>query len=136
HVDRLSPGQARPERDVAGHVCEAPVQGHRVTPGVRAEQAYLAGVRAQEAEQHADGGGLAGAVRAEEAVHLAPLHPQIQAVEGARAPEVLAQPGDLDRPGFPHHRRPAFLAVVSTPQATLVSLLCEISEAYKMRSWQ
>ena len=66
----LSAGQVGPQVHVAGHVGEPSVQAtasrHGSPPSSR-----TAGVGAQQPEQHADRGGLARAVRAEEAVHLA-----------------------------------------------------------------
>ena len=70
-VDDLAAGERRPQVHVAGHVREPAVQLGRVAPRVAAEQPDRAGVGAQQAEQHADRGGLAGPVRAEEAMHLA-----------------------------------------------------------------
>src|SRR6202044_2444054 len=72
-VDDLAAGHRRPERAVAGHVREPAVQGGRVPPGIAAEQGNIAAVLAEQAEQDADRGGLARAVRAEEGVHLAGL---------------------------------------------------------------
>ena len=63
-----------------------------VAPRVAAEQADLAGVGAQEAEQDADGGRLAGAVGTEEAVHLAGRDGQVEPVERADVAEGLDEP--------------------------------------------
>ena len=65
-ADDLAAGQARPQGHVAGHVGEPFVQRDRVPPRVAAEQAGRAAVLAQQAEQDADGGGLARSVRPEE----------------------------------------------------------------------
>ena len=54
-----------------GHVGEPAVQLGRLPPRVTAEEPRGAAVGAQEPEQHADRGGLAGAVGPEETVHLA-----------------------------------------------------------------
>jgi hypothetical protein len=96
-VDDLTAGQAGPQRHVAGHVGQPAVQAHRVVPRVPAEQAGLAGVLLQQAEQDADRRGLARAVRAEEGVHLAGAHGQVQAVQGPGPAERLVQGADLDR---------------------------------------
>jgi hypothetical protein len=69
-VDDLPAGQPWPQRHVAWHVGEPAVQRGGVPPRVAAEQRDLAAVAAQQAEEDADGGGLARAVRAEEGVHL------------------------------------------------------------------
>ena len=90
-VDGLAAGESRPEAHLARHVGEAAVEGDDVAPRVPAEHLHVAGVRAQQAEQHPDRGGLAGAVRAEEAVHLTAFHLQVQAVEGGEPPVRLDQ---------------------------------------------
>ena len=63
-----------------------------VRPRIAAQQADLAGVGAQEAEQDADGGRLARAVGTEEAVHLARLHGEVESVERADVAEGLDEP--------------------------------------------
>ena len=65
------------------------------------KSAHLAGAGAGQAEQHPDRGGLARAVGAEEAVHAAGGHRQVEAVDGddpapAPAAELLAQTRGLD----------------------------------------
>ncbi len=62
-VDDLAAGQAGPQRHVAGHVGQPPVQRHRLAPGVAAQQPGRAAARPEHAEQDPDGGGLARAVR-------------------------------------------------------------------------
>src|SRR5207237_4627830 len=51
----------------------------------------LTGVRGQQARQHADGGGLAGAVFAEQGEDGAARHSERQAIHGPRGAEALAQ---------------------------------------------
>ena len=80
-VDHLAAGEVRPQRHLAGHVGQAAVQPLHVAPGIAAEQPRHAGVGAQQAEQDADRGRLAGAVRAEQAVDLAGPHLEVEAVE-------------------------------------------------------
>src|SRR4029077_1747213 len=82
---------------VPGHVGEPGVQRGGVPPRVAAEQAGLAAVLAQQAEQDTDGGGLARPVRAEEGVHLAGPDGQVKAVECGGPAERLAQRAHLDR---------------------------------------
>jgi len=53
------------------------VQCGRVPPWIAAEQRDFAAVLAQQAEEDADRGGLARAVRPEEGVHLAGAHGEI-----------------------------------------------------------
>jgi hypothetical protein len=81
HVDGLAAGQVRPQRDIAGHVGDLPVQFDRIAPGVAAQQAHRACVGFHHTQQDADRGGLSGAVGAEEAVHLTLAHGQCQPVE-------------------------------------------------------
>ncbi len=47
-----------------------------------AEEAHAAGVRDRDADHHADGGGLAGAVGAEEAEHAAGLDAEGEVFDG------------------------------------------------------
>jgi hypothetical protein len=89
------------------------VQLGGVAPGVAAEQPDLSRVGPQEAEDDPDGGGLAGAVGAEEAVHLAGGDGEVEPVERPRPPEGLDQTRDGDR-GVVHGR-----------ERTLVLQTCE-----------
>ena len=52
---------------------------------------YLAGVWGHDGGKHADGGGLAGAVGAEESVDLLPPDGEGDAVDGLDAVEALAE---------------------------------------------
>ncbi len=90
-VDGLAAGEAGPEGDVAGDVGEAPVEVGGVLPGVGAEEFGAALVGAEHPEEDADGGGLPGAVRAEEAVCLPLGHFEVEAVEGGHVAEALDQ---------------------------------------------
>jgi len=93
-VDDLAARQLRPQADVARHVRQPPVQGYGVAPGIAAQQPDLARVCPQQSEQHTDGRGLAGAVGAEEAVHLTRGDVQIQPVQRTGPSEGLHQPRD------------------------------------------
>ena len=95
-VDRLAARQVGPQGDVAGHVGQPAVDGDAVAPGVEPEDAGGAAVAAQQAQQCPERGGLARAVRAEEAVHLAAPHREVQAVQGPDRPEALDQAANLD----------------------------------------
>ena len=53
------------------------MQGHDIPPGVLAEQLDAAGIRLQEAEEHPDGGRLAGAVGAKKAHDFAALDREV-----------------------------------------------------------
>ena len=61
-----------------------------------AEQRRIARVRLQQAEQDPDGGGLPGAVRTEESVHLTGRDLQVETVEGVRTAVRLVQSRDHD----------------------------------------
>ena len=95
-VDHLAPRQVGPQRDVAGDVGEAAVEGDGVVPRVAVEQGGVARVGPQQAEQNPDGGGLPGAVGPEEAVDLARGDLEVEVVEGEHVAERLGQPGDGD----------------------------------------
>ena len=95
-VDGLAAREIRPEADIAGHVRDAPVQLDGVAPRVAAEDGRAAAARADEAEQHADGGGLPRAVRAEETVHLAGCDLEVESVECTYAAESLLEAACLD----------------------------------------
>ena len=62
----------------------------------------------REAEDHVDGGGLAGAVGAEEGDDLALLEGEVDAADGVDGAEVLGDPGDLDGGHGPGGRCRAF----------------------------
>jgi hypothetical protein len=68
------------------------VQLGRLPPRVATEQADVTAVGAEQAKQHADGGRLARAVGAEEAVHLAGGDGEVKAIECAGPSERLRQP--------------------------------------------
>jgi hypothetical protein len=95
-VDDLTTAEVRPEGDVSRDIGEAAVQPGGVKPRVAAQQRGLPGVPTKQPEQHPDRRRLAGAVRAEEAVHLAGGDREVQPVQRDRAPEGLAQPRHLD----------------------------------------
>jgi hypothetical protein len=96
-VDRLAARQVRPQRDVARHVREPPVQRDGVAPRVAAQQPDVAGVGAQQAEQHADRRRLPRAVGPEEPVHLAGRDVEVEAVERAPGAVALDEARDGDR---------------------------------------
>ena len=85
----LQAGEVGPQRDIAWDVGDPAVQRHRIAPRVAAEKSDGAAVGAQQAEQHANGGGLARAVRAEEAGDVTGRDRQVQPVERLGAAERL-----------------------------------------------
>src|SRR5690606_20504429 len=88
-------GVLEDEADVPAHLVAFP--DHVVTGDERA-----AAGRVRERAEHADRGGLAGAVRAEEPEHLAGRHLEVDALDGLHFPVRLGQPSYGDR-GIPHH---------------------------------
>src|SRR5207244_2765289 len=70
--------------------------GGRQVGAVVPEDAGRAARRLQQAEEHADGGGLAGAVSANEREDAAARHTQRESVHGTLAAEVARQPARLD----------------------------------------
>ena len=78
---------------------EAHPAAHRVglAHHVVAEDAGLAAVGPQQGGEHPHGGGLAGAVRAEDAVDRAGGHGEVDAVDGPGLAERLHQARGLDR---------------------------------------
>ena len=94
------------EAEALRHVADLQPDARRVAQQVHAETGAAAAIRAQQAAQHADRGGLAAAVAAEEAADLAFRHLQRQPVDhhGAgrnscagrarrwRAPVIAARP--------------------------------------------
>jgi hypothetical protein len=63
---------------------------------VGAGNACLAAGGAQQAAQHAEDGGLASAVRPQQAEDLAPAHCEADVVHGGEGPEAADQIGDGD----------------------------------------
>ena len=85
-VDRGQlPGEAHPAADLVG-----------LGDDVVAEHRRAAGGGLQQGGEHPDGGGLAGPVRAEDAVDAAPTDREVDAVDRPRLPEPLDQAGGLD----------------------------------------
>ncbi len=72
------------------------MQGDRIAPWVAAEQPHGAAVGAQQAEQHANGGGLARSVGAEKAGDVTRRDGQVQTVECLGVTERLCQVADFD----------------------------------------
>ena len=73
------------------------MQHHRLTPRVACEQGHLSGISMQQPQQHANCRCLSGAVRPEQAMHLASGNAKIQPVEGTHAAERLHQTSRGDR---------------------------------------
>jgi hypothetical protein len=94
HIDGLTPGEVGPQLHVARYVCQPPVQGHRVGPGVTTQHPCLSRVGTQQPEQHPDRSRLPGAVGSEEAVDLAGSDLEVEPVERPCRAETLDQTRD------------------------------------------
>ncbi len=89
-------GEVFVEGEALGHVADAGLDAVLVPDDVEAVHPALAGGGQQEAVQHADGGGLAGAVRPQEAEDFTLGHRKADAVHGPEFAEVPGQVPDLD----------------------------------------
>ena len=96
-VEVLADRQVLPEREALRHVADVALDLVALAQDVVAEAGAGAGVRREQAAHHADRGGLAAAVRAEEAEDLAALHLQRQVLDDVLVAEVLVQPVHVDR---------------------------------------
>ena len=76
---------------------EQPLGRDRVGPDVVPEHPGLTGVGPQQPDGHRQGGGLAGAVRAEQAVERAGRHVQVDAGDRDLAVEALGQAAQRQR---------------------------------------
>jgi hypothetical protein len=93
--DRLRGGQVRQQAAGLQQGADAAL-GHR--PGGRhAVQEGGARVGSDQTQQHVDGGGLAGTVRAEQRHHLAAPDAQVQPVDGGHLAVPLDETGQPDR---------------------------------------
>ncbi len=86
----------------AGHALQ---RARAIAHGVASEQLHVALAGCDESEGHAQGGGLAGAVRAEKAVHVAHLHRQVDAIDGEDLSVALDQSEGADRRRAAGHAR-------------------------------
>jgi hypothetical protein len=100
--------QPREQHNVFGageifiHRCELPghsnLRAHfgRFGYQIVSEHACAAAIGLDQRGEHADGGGLARAIRAEQAIHLAASNGDVDAVHGARGTEALREPSGFD----------------------------------------
>src|SRR5258708_6713987 len=123
-VDDLAAGEVRPQGHIPRHISEPAMQRRCLAPGIAAEQPRGAAAGPQKAEQDPDRRRLPGAVWAEEAVHLALGHAQVQPVQRYRPAVRLAHARHRDSLGH-------------EPKITLVSEISESSEWRRRRigSW-
>ena len=96
-LQRLAADHGRPQERLPGDVGHPAVRGHRVGPGVHAEQFGPAAGGPVDAEQQPDRGRLPGPVRAQVAVHLAGLDRQVEGIERQRFAVALGQALGPDR---------------------------------------
>ena len=105
-LDVLVDRQQLVERELLRHVADAAFDAFRILRDVDAADERGAAGRPQQAAQHADGGGLARAVGAQEAEDLARLDAEGQVVHGDEVTEAA---------GKPTHVRSAAMAVRAVP---------------------
>jgi hypothetical protein len=94
-LDGLPDGQVL-EQATGLHHCGHEAADDRLA-GREAEHLDEPGGRPRQAEQHVDGGGLAGSVRTEERDDLALLDPQVDAAHGVYVSEALGEVPQADR---------------------------------------
>ncbi len=95
--ERLRARHRRPQEGLAGDVRDAPVGGHRIAPGVDAEELRAPAARPVKAQQEPDRRGLARAVGPQVAVDLALADLEVEPVQRQRVAVALGQPDGADR---------------------------------------
>ena len=103
--DVLIDGQRLVQRELLRHVPDAPLHFFRVAADVDPIDRGGARGRLQQPAHHADGGRLAGAVRAEKAEDLPALDREADAIDGDEAAELPRQIADDD--GLPGRSSPS-----------------------------
>jgi len=89
--------QLRVHRRLARKVPDAPAHLHAVTLRIETEDQGRSARRPQQVEQHADGGRLPGAIRAEKAEHFALLYFEGQVLDADNGTVVLRQRFETNR---------------------------------------
>src|SRR5690606_9560104 len=105
----LASGQPVVEADLIGQVADASLDAQRLAGRVKPEHAHFTGGRLRQPEQHEDGRRLAGAIRAEQAEHLALAHGEVYAVNRRDRPVLFDEALDLYH-GVRHRQPPALAA--------------------------
>ena len=95
--DVLADGEVLVEREALAHVADVALDALGLAGDVVSGDGRAAGGGREQTGQHPDRGGLAGAVRAEEAEHLAGADVEGDAVDGGEGAEAARQIGDVDR---------------------------------------
>ena len=96
-IDHLAPGEIRPERHIAGDICQPTMQLRGLIPRVPSEESGGAGVTTDQPQQDSDRRRLSRSIGAEEAMYLTGGHLEVEPIEGPNMPEILHQTGDRDR---------------------------------------
>jgi hypothetical protein len=89
---QLPAGLAAVDDELAGEVPDPTAQGDAVAPGVDPQDGDAPAGGSDQVQQQPDGGGLAGTVGAQEPIHLAAMHLQIQPGQTAGAAVSLDEP--------------------------------------------
>ncbi len=95
-LEVLAHGEILEQRELLGHVSDAPAQCLGLLGNPQAQHLDLALAGREQAAQHADRGRLAGTVRAEETVDLRLRHVQVDLVHRDQAAEALGQAAGMD----------------------------------------
>ncbi|MEJ0044679.1 MAG: hypothetical protein WDM81_21760 [Rhizomicrobium sp.] len=103
-IQILADRQILPETELLRHVTDVVLDPFGLGAKVVAEHRALAFRGAEQAAQHADGGGLARAVGAEEAPDLPRRHRDIDVVDRELGAEALGQPTHVDGEFGGHER--------------------------------
>ena len=96
-LEVLEHRQVVPEREALGHVTHLPAQDLGVARHRMTEHGHRAARRHEKPAEHADRGGLAGAVRAEEAVDLRVRHVEVDPGDGPGRAEPAREVARADR---------------------------------------
>ncbi len=115
----LLPREVQVEMDLAGQITDPGLHLEPPAGDLEAEHTGRPGSGPQQSGEETQGGGLAGPVGAEEAVHPALGNGQLQAVHGNRGPEAFGEApssDDVDGALQPRSMLPARQG--STPQET------------------
>src|SRR5262249_20096915 len=84
------------EAEALGHVPDAPFDRLALRAQIKPETSAFTGVGREQSTKHADGGGLAAAVRSQKSVDATALHAHREVVDHAAAIETLGQPAHID----------------------------------------
>ena len=106
-VEVLADGEVFVEREALGHVADFQLDAIGLADHVVAEAGAAAGIGTEQAAEHADGRGLARAVRPEESDDLAAVHVEIDMIHHHLAREGLGQVLDRDDRSAVHDPAPA-----------------------------